>query len=115
MPPGRGGASLMEVFAAEQPLSGCRASPGLSQGAFACELELALCTKQEVLQGPAERGIPDAPRPPVSHGSGHRPWLAWPSLALWRQVACASASLGPVSSLTVSPMMSMRPYPPSCP
>ena len=106
----------MEVLAAEQPLGGCWASPGLSQGAFARELEVVLSTKEEVLQGQLNIGFQTRPCPPVSHGLGHRPRLAWwPSLALWFQVACAPASLGPVSSLRVSPVMSMRPYPPSCP
>ena len=78
-------------------------------------LEVVLSTKEEVLQGQLNVGFQTRPCP-VSHGLGRRPPLAWwPSLALWGQVSCAPASLGPVSSLRVSPVMSMRPYPPSCP
>ena len=74
----------MEVFPAEQPLGGCWASPGLSQGAFARELELVLSTKEEVLQGQLKVGFQTRLRPPVSRGSGRRPRLAWwPSLAVW--------------------------------
>ena len=51
----------MEVLAAEQPLGGCRASPGLSQGAFAREFGGGSQYQGRGSTGAAERGIPDAP------------------------------------------------------
>lgn len=91
-----------ECFAA------CWASPRLSQGAFAYELELALSIKEEVLlPGAAERGIPEAHesalvtrlRLPLPSACAR-----WTSAASRYQVPRAPVFIRPASSLRVSPV-----------
>lgn len=91
-----------ECFAA------CWASPRLSQGAFACELELALCIKEEVLlPGAAKRGIPEVHesalvtrlRLPLPSACAR-----WTSAASRCQVPRVPVFIRPASSLRVSPV-----------